>query len=111
MYTRNTITNSDEFVAELRRVRERGYAFDRGETSLQAACVGAPILDARGTAVAALSISGPTSRFNPRANSPVIESLLIAVREVGRHFQPQPSDTPAQDGAAGPAAKRSAKAQ
>ena len=53
MYTRNTITNSDEFVAELRRVRERGYAFDRGETSLQATCVGAPILDARGTAVAA----------------------------------------------------------
>ncbi len=110
MYTRNTITDTDEFVAELRRVRDRGYAFDRGETSLQATCIAAPILDARGTAIAALSISGPTSRFNPRANSPVVESLLLAAREVSLQFRPRPSTTPTQDGGTRPSARRAAKA-
>lgn len=89
MFTRNTITDPDEFMAELRRVRERGYALDRGETSLLATCVAAPILDAQGTAIAALSISGPASRFNPRANSPVVESLLLATAEISRQFCPR----------------------
>jgi len=78
MFTHNTITDPDKLIADLRRVREHGYALERGEISLLATCVAAPILDAHSMALAAISISGPTSRFSPRSNSPVIESLLIA---------------------------------
>lgn len=85
--TRNTIAEPDEFLAELKRVRAAGVAFDRGETSLLARCVGAPILDANGGAVAAMSISGPASRFNPRKDSPVIASLLQATSEVSQKLQ------------------------
>jgi DNA-binding IclR family transcriptional regulator len=87
MFTRNTITDPDELIVELRKVHERGYAFDRGEISLLATCVAAPIVDAHGMALAALSISGPTSRFNPRTNSPVIESLMIAAAEISKQFR------------------------
>lgn len=87
MLTRNTITEPEEVMAELRRVRERGYAFDRGETSLLATCVAAPILNGTGEAVAALSISGPASRFNPRKDSAVIESLLKAVADISRQLR------------------------
>ena len=83
-YTRNTITEPEALLDELRRVRERGYAFDKGETSSLATCVGAPILGANGCAVAAMSISGPTSRFNPRRDAPIIESLLTATSEISR---------------------------
>jgi len=94
MLTRNTITDPDEFHKELRRVKERGYSFDRGETSLLATCIGAPIVDARGRAIAAMSISGPTSRFSPRRDSEVVEGLLAATSAISRQFQrggtPQP---------------------
>jgi DNA-binding IclR family transcriptional regulator len=82
MFTRNTITEAPAFVEELRRVRDRGFAFDKGEISVLATCVGAPILGQDGRAIAAMSISGPTSRFNPRRDSPIVESLLRAVREI-----------------------------
>ena len=87
MFTRNTITDPDEFLSELRRVRERGYAFDRGETSLLATCVAAPILNGSGTAIAAISISGPTSRFNPRKDADVIESLLKGSAAISRQLR------------------------
>ncbi|MFN3325703.1 MAG: IclR family transcriptional regulator [Bryobacteraceae bacterium] len=87
MLTRNTITDPNEFLAELKRVRERGYAFDRGEITLLATCVAAPILNGSGEAVAAISISGPTSRFNPKKDSPVIESLLKATAEISKQLR------------------------
>lgn len=82
--TPNTITEPDDFLTEIKRVRGTGVAFDRGEGSLLAVCIGAPILDNQGNAVAAMSISGPASRFNPKRDSPVIASLLKATTELSR---------------------------
>jgi IclR family acetate operon transcriptional repressor len=82
--TRNTITEPAALLEELRRVRDRGYAFDKGETSMLATCVGAPIVNEGGIAIAAMSISGPTSRFNPRRRSPVIDSLLRATADISK---------------------------
>jgi IclR family transcriptional regulator, KDG regulon repressor len=82
--TPNTITEPDDFLAEIKRVRNAGFAFDRGEGSLLAVCIGAPILDEQGHAIAAMSISGPASRFNPKRDSPAIASLLKATTELGR---------------------------
>lgn len=76
MLTRNTIIDATELMTELKRIRDAGLAFDRGETSASATCVAVPILDASKHAIAALSISGPSSRFHPRKDSPVVEDLL-----------------------------------
>ena len=86
--TQNTISDPKEFFAELKRVRALGYAIDRGEASLLATCLGAPILDAHGIAIASMSISGPASRFILRKDSPVITSLLRATTELSRQFVP-----------------------
>ena len=88
-YTRNTITGAPAFLEELRRVRDRGFAFDKGEISSLATCVGAPILGENGQALAAMSISGPTSRFNPRRDSPIVASLLRAAREISHALRPR----------------------
>jgi IclR family acetate operon transcriptional repressor len=87
LVTQNTICDTDEFMMELKRVRAAGFAFDRGETSLLACCVAAPILGAKGIAAAAISISGPASRFNPRKDSAVIASLLQACSEISQKLR------------------------
>jgi IclR family acetate operon transcriptional repressor len=87
MLTRQTITEPRLFEEELRRVRDRGFAFDKSEASSLATCVGAPVLAENGYAVAAMSISGPTSRFNPRRDSPIVESLLRASREISKSLR------------------------
>ncbi len=84
--TRHTIVDLDDLMIELRRVRKRGYALDKGETSLLATCIAAPILNESGIAEGAMSISGPTSRFNPKQHSPVVEGLLRAATEISNQI-------------------------
>jgi len=88
--TPHTITDAEEFRHELRRVKERGYAFDREETTLLATCVAATIRDAQGRAVAGMSISGPCSRFNPRRDKRVIEGLLRATDAISQQCSRRP---------------------
>lgn len=56
-FTPATITAEDELYEELARTRERGYAIDRQEHERSTFCLGAPILDDRGRALGACSIS------------------------------------------------------
>ncbi|WP_300679601.1 IclR family transcriptional regulator [Nocardioides sp.] len=62
--TRYSIAAPGLFVSELKQVRERGVAFDREESALGLTSVAAPIIW-RGVAIAAISTSGPTGRFDP----------------------------------------------
>jgi IclR family KDG regulon transcriptional repressor len=64
-YTRNTIPDRARLLAELRAVRERGWAVDDEEHEVGVRCVAAPVRDRKGSVVAALSISGPTIRLTP----------------------------------------------
>ena len=61
-----TITSKARYLKELTTTRAHGYALDHGENLPDASCVAAPILDARGEVVAALSMSSPTFRIADR---------------------------------------------
>jgi IclR family KDG regulon transcriptional repressor len=76
-YTANTITQPLRLAAELRATRLRGLAFDRHETHPAVTCVAAPVLDMRGKAVAAISITGASDRFDPTI---VVERLRRTAR-------------------------------
>lgn len=59
--TQNTITDLDDFLAELTKVQRLGYALDDGENELDGRCVAVPL---QGTRLpAAISFSAPASRF------------------------------------------------
>lgn len=62
-YTNKTIVDWQEFLAELTRVRERGYATNVGEWRTDISAVASPIFDHEGRAKASLSISAPASRM------------------------------------------------
>ncbi len=82
-----TIVEPQPFVEHLRAIRSAGVAFDREETFLGVACVAAPIFGPDGSAVAAVSVAGPTHRFQPdglanqvRAVTADITRELLATR-------------------------------
>lgn len=93
-YTQNTITDPDQLLAQLEEIRRSGYARDQGETMELATCVAAPILDSGGRVLAAVSISGPTSRFNPPNRSDVVERLLEAAGAISNRLKNAGSEPP-----------------
>jgi DNA-binding IclR family transcriptional regulator len=82
-----TITDPAKLTREFEKVRSQGYAIEYEESALQATCIGVPILNSEGRAVAALSISGPTHRFRPSQDDTIAASLLEAAREIEREFR------------------------
>lgn len=68
--TPNTITDKEQFIANIQLSRERGYALDNEENELGGRCVAAPVIDFNAHPVAAISISAPIQRF-PESRIPV----------------------------------------
>ncbi len=62
----NTITSGDVLEKELAQVRELGYAVAYQEMEADFVAVAAPIRDVHDEVAAALVISGPASRLNPK---------------------------------------------
>jgi IclR family transcriptional regulator, KDG regulon repressor len=60
--TTSTITGTRRLREELARVQARGWAENLGESEVGVASVAAPIRNARGEVVAAVSAAGPTMR-------------------------------------------------
>jgi DNA-binding IclR family transcriptional regulator len=61
--TPSTITGRSKLDAELRRIADAGVAVTYGERVPDAVAISAPVFDAGGRAVAALTISGVASRY------------------------------------------------
>jgi DNA-binding IclR family transcriptional regulator len=77
--TPNTMTSPEEFLDEIARVRDQGWAQDREENEPSINCLGVPIRGASGRVVAAVSVSVPDIVL---AFEQVLE-LLEPLREVG----------------------------
>jgi IclR family acetate operon transcriptional repressor len=61
--TSDTLTTVRGLAADLRIVRERGYAVSTGEEVPGIRSVAAPVLDSQGIAIAAVEVSGPSDRL------------------------------------------------
>ncbi|MCK9901480.1 IclR family transcriptional regulator [Parafrankia colletiae] len=84
--TATTITDPDQFTAELAAVRARGYATDDGEEEPGVRCVAFPLTDLSGRAPAALSVSGPASRIAAGAVADLAARLLPVAAACGDHL-------------------------
>lgn len=74
--TSRTIVARDVFLAELDRVKGRGFAIDEEENEIGGRCLAAPIMDHTGKPVAAISISAPIQRL-PIEKVPVFAEKII----------------------------------
>ena len=59
---------------------------DHEEQELGLTCIGAPILDRSKKAIAAISLSGPTSRMNSSDIEDRIEAVCNAARDISGNF-------------------------
>ena len=92
-YTETTITDAGQLQQELELIRQQGYAMDNGEQEEGVRCLAVPVYGPKGKVVAALSISGPSSRLDSRhiptllphikRISAAISSALAASQETG----------------------------
>lgn len=80
-YTPHTLTDLEQFLAELRRVRERGYALDEGEQEVGVRCVAVVVPDA--TLRLAVSVSGPAPRMTDELLRDAVPVLQEAARDLG----------------------------
>jgi IclR family transcriptional regulator, acetate operon repressor len=87
--TETTITSPEAMLAELHRVRERGYAVDDGEQELGVRCVAAPALDS--PAPVAISVSGPAGRLTVERVDGVGRLLQAAAVELAATLRAEAS--------------------
>ncbi|AIQ59936.1 IclR family transcriptional regulator [Paenibacillus borealis] len=76
--TSHTLTDWAEFTGELSDIRQAGYAVDREEIIQGISCVAAPVLDAAGNAVAAVSTSMLQHAFADKQEAAVREVRELA---------------------------------
>jgi IclR family KDG regulon transcriptional repressor len=77
-YTKNTLTTTEELINEFKIIRIQGYALDNEERELGVTCIAAPVFDCYGEAIAAISISGPSSRLNGKGIKNLIHHVMNA---------------------------------
>ncbi|MGH9370947.1 MAG: IclR family transcriptional regulator [Vicinamibacterales bacterium] len=84
-FTDHTVTDEVELKREFELVRSRGYSTDHEESVLEGCCFGAPILDASGDALAAISLSSPKMRIREETlQKRVVAALRRAADGVAR---------------------------
>jgi DNA-binding IclR family transcriptional regulator len=81
-FTDSTITNPDLLRQELRKIRQQGFAFSDGEWVADAAGIAAPIFDHKNDVIAALTVSGPSSRFSPTSIQTYKEAILRGAEKI-----------------------------
>jgi len=76
--TKNTMTHAMELQEHLKLVRRQGYATDDEENEKGIRCVGAPIYNEVGKAVAAVSVSGPAFQVTKRLIQETLKKEVMA---------------------------------
>jgi DNA-binding IclR family transcriptional regulator len=81
--TPHTTTRRSALERRLETVRRAGHAWVRDEFAEGISSVAAPVLDARGTTVAAVHVHGPSYRFpRPGTDAAIAASVVRAAQEV-----------------------------
>ncbi len=84
--TPNTVTDREALLKELEDIRCQGFAEDREEAERGLRCLAAPVRDASGRTVAAISISGPAAEFGIEARPRLLPPLCEAASQLSRRL-------------------------
>ncbi|TRM10518.1 IclR family transcriptional regulator [Lentibacillus cibarius] len=71
---------------KMQATRDHGYAISAGEISTNVSALSAPVFDQQQRVVGALSISGPTFRFDEEMVKKHISTLIQATTEISKSF-------------------------
>jgi DNA-binding IclR family transcriptional regulator len=84
-----TITAPGMLSRQLVACRQRGVAFEAEESAVGLTCVAAAILDPDDVALAAVSVTGPVTRFKPQAHAEAVRAAAAGISAtLARRYQP-----------------------
>jgi DNA-binding IclR family transcriptional regulator len=89
-HTPSTIHLPEQFLREMKKVRQQGYAVNRGEWREGVWGIAAPILDARRVAIASIGVSGPAQRLRKCNMRQCAALVMAAAAESSTAFGSQP---------------------
>lgn len=75
--TENTITDYDELLEELERVRKRGVSYNREESTKGLHTIAAPVVGSYDQVLGSFGISGPSNRFKGELYEEELPDLLL----------------------------------
>jgi len=84
-FTPNTITDREELLKALEKIRKQGYAYDLEEILLDLCCVGAPIYNHTRKVIAAISMSIPAYRFE-RSQLEYREATIRSANKISKRL-------------------------
>ncbi|GAL20491.1 transcriptional regulator KdgR KDG operon repressor [Vibrio maritimus] len=85
-HTEHTHENIEPLIEELNLVREQHFGEDNEEQEPGLRCIAVPVYDRFGDAIAAISVSFPTIRFDEEKKQEYIALLHAAGRNVSEHL-------------------------
>jgi len=91
-FTDKTITDPEELLKEMAKIRTHGYAFDDEEKNQGMRCIAAPILNFFGEAVAGISVSGPTHRMTSERIQDITKAVKKAAFTLSQNLGASPDD-------------------
>ena len=90
--TEQTIVDLDSLREEINEVRKRGYALDRGECVEGIHCVSAPIFDRYRSFVAALTLTGPSTRLSVAKLRELAPAVIADADAISRRLGHEPTN-------------------
>lgn len=84
--TGKAITDVEKLMAQIRRFRRQGYATELNEANEHAGCIAAPVIDASGRCIAALSVVAPEQRLAKPNRDALIVSVTKAAEKLSRRL-------------------------
>ncbi len=77
--TPRTVVTPGMLRRQLATIRQTGVAYEYEESRVGLACVASPVLGHDGAVVAAVSVAGPTTRFDPRAHAASVHAAATGI--------------------------------
>ncbi len=85
-FTHNTIQSAWELKQHLRMVRRQGWAMDNEEFLEGKRCIGTPVFDYKGDAIASISASGTVAMITDERIPVIVEKLKEAALAISRRM-------------------------
>jgi DNA-binding IclR family transcriptional regulator len=84
--TNSTLPDLPALEHELQQVRERSYALNIGEHLTEVCAIGVPVNGRRGRPIAAVTLAGPSTRWNRRRLKALAPRLAATAAEISREL-------------------------
>lgn len=85
-HTPHTISTNEQLLAEVEFIRANGYAISDQDFDLEARGVGAPIFNAEGQVIGAISVGGPSYRVTMQTLESFVPVITQAARLISRQL-------------------------